>query len=214
MNEQNIKSLQNQKTFIEHFYKEIYLQQGFGPRQNAYYMQEIFKRLDKRVIDFLEQEGKTVLDSGCAMGYGTILFEQRFPAVRVSGLEVCETAVQKGKALFPEINFIYNEVGLIGECYDVIISSHCLEHYPDPGDLLRDLLKRSKSYCIILVPYQESPLGPSHLSSLSDDVFPETINLYPDRFSRISCVIFDGDRNFSRSKNILVIYAKNQTGFF
>lgn len=210
MNEQNVKSLQEQREFIEYFYKEIYLQKGFGPRQNAYYMQEIIKRLDKRVIAFLEQGERTVLDSGCAMGYGTILLQQRFPMAQVSGLEVCDTAVQGGRARFPEIKFIYDHAGLIKEYYDVIISSHCLEHYLAPGDVLRDLLSKSKRYCIILVPYREFPLGPTHLSAINDNVFPGKINIYPHEYSKISSIVFDGDRNFSRSKNILVIYEKTK----
>ncbi|MDD2621188.1 MAG: class I SAM-dependent methyltransferase [Syntrophomonadaceae bacterium] len=206
MNDINKNSLADQREWLEEFYREIYLQVGFGPRQNAYYMEEIIKHLDQRVIDFLNTFKTNILDMGCAMGFGTIKLAESFPLSKVFGLDVCKTAIDGGGAKFPGINFLFNFDGLIVNDYDVIISSHCLEHYLDPLDILLDMLERTHKYCIIMVPYNEIPLLNKHLATITEDTFPEKIILEQKEFKKISNLVFAGDRQFCRNDMIQMVY--------
>lgn len=206
MNKINQESLASQRDWLEKFYREIYLEVGFGPRQNAYYMDEIIKHLDKRVVDYLDSQPRKVLDMGCAMGYGTIKLWEAFPQTRVFGLEVCESAVIGGRERFPQINFLYNYHGCIEHDYDLIISSHCLEHYRDPVDILIDMLAKTNKYCIIMVPYNEVPLLNKHLATIDEDTFPEHIVLGQSQFKKISNLVYAGDRNFCRNDMIQMVY--------
>lgn len=208
MNEVNARCLEDQREWLEYFYREMYQKIGFGPRQNEYYMDQILSRLDKRVQIYLSDRGATVLDVGCAMGYGSNRLASAFPTVQVYGLEVDPYAAEGGQRLFPSIDFIYEKHGEIKEHYDVILSSHCLEHYLDPLDILLDLLSKADRYCIILAPYMEYPLGKTHLATISDSIFPERIILNSCVYDRIQKEIFAGDPNYSRTKNILVVYQR------
>ncbi len=208
MNEVNLKSLDSQREWLDHFYKDMYLQIGFGPRQNRYYMEQIILGLNQEVRKFLEDNAATVIDVGCAMGYGTIRLLDYFPQAIISGIDVSECAITAAKKIFPGINFIYEKNGDIESSYDIVISSHCLEHYLDPIDMLLDLLAKTNRYCIILAPYMEFPLGKTHLSAITDNTFSERIEINNRLFIRIYKHIFDGDTNFSRAKNILVIYRR------
>jgi len=206
MNEINKESLAGQKEWLDHFYQDMYLQVGFGPRQNAYYMNMIIKNLDYRVIKFLKEEPASIVDVGCAMGYGTILLRDTFPLARLYGIEVNETAVAGGREKFPEITFIHNRDGLIDGIYDIVISSHCLEHYLDPIELLADLLKISCRYCIVMVPYNEDPPQNKHLCTINDATFPEQLEIEGKQYVKISSIVYGADRELSRNDLIQVTY--------
>ncbi|MEN6324662.1 MAG: class I SAM-dependent methyltransferase [Syntrophomonas sp.] len=206
MNRINQESLASQRDWLEKFYREIYLEVGFGPLQNAYYMDEIIKHLDKRVVDYLNSKPRSILDMGCAMGYGTIKLLEAFPQARVFGLEVCESAVTGGRSRFSQIDFLYDYHGRIEQDYDLIISSHCLEHYRDPLDILLDMLAKANKYCIIMVPYNEIPLLNKHLATIDDDTFPEEILHDGKEFKKISNLVYAGNRNYCRNDMIQMVY--------
>jgi len=206
MNEINKESLAGQKEWLDHFYQEMYLQVGFGPRQNEYYMNMIIKNLDDRVIKFLKEAPASIVDVGCAMGYGTILLGDIFPLAKLYGIEVNETAVAGGRERFPQITFIHNRDGLIDGLYDIVISSHCLEHYLDPQELLADLLRISCRYCIVMVPYNEDPPQNKHLCTITENTFPDKLVVEGKHYIKISSVIYGADRELSRNDLIQVTY--------
>lgn len=208
MNEVNAKSLESQREWLDCFYREMYLQIGFGPRQNEYYMEQILQRLNSRVKDYLARQCATLIDVGCAMGFGTIKLARTFPSVQTYGLEVNRHAVENGARLFPAIDFRYEENGQLQNHYDVIVSSHCLEHYLDPLDMLLELLVKANRYCIILAPYMEYPLGKSHLSVITDSHFPQQVTVGGITCRLIQKTIFAGDPNYSRTVNILAVYER------
>lgn len=206
MNDINKASLEGQKEWLEQFYRDMYLQIGFGPRQNVYYMSMIIKYLDKRVERFLTDHESTIADVGCAMGYGTILLVKSFPLARVYGLEVNETAAAGGQERFPAISFINNKDGFIDGLYDVVISSHCLEHYLDPAELLNDLLKASRKYCVVMVPYNENPPLNKHLCTITEATFPDSVKIQEKEYVKISSVVYEASRELSRNDLIQVTY--------
>ncbi len=206
MNKSNQDSLEGQREWLEQFYKEIYLQVGFGPRQNAYYMEELIQHLHPRVISYINSATVSILDSGCAMGYGTIKLKEAFPTASIFGMDVCETAVTGAISKFPQIDFFFNHQGMIEDPFDVIISSHCLEHYADPVDILIDMLKMARKYCIVMVPYNENPPINKHLCTITENTFPDQIILGSSEFQKISTVIFPGDRQYCRNDNIQFVF--------
>lgn len=206
MNELNQNALEGQREWLEQFYNEIYLQVGFGPRQNAYYMEELIKHLDPQVIHYINSAPVSILDSGCAMGYGTIKLREAFPTASIFGMDICETAVKGGISRFPQIRFFFNPQGVIEEPFDVIISSHCLEHYTDPLDILIDMLKMTRKYCIVMVPYNENPPINKHLCTIIENTFPDEIMLGSSEYQKINTVIFPGDRQYCRNDNIQFVF--------
>lgn len=84
--------------------------------------------------------GKTVLDVGCAFGYGAGLLAEH--ALNVTGVDVYEPAVAYSREHYPQCHFLLGDVLELADrdaAFDVAVSLEAVEHVSEPDRFLRAL---------------------------------------------------------------------------
>ena len=96
------------------------------------------RRLTKIATKYCERP-QTVFDIGCGDGFSLELFKQVLgDSIETFGVEMNAEAAEQAKrsghnvqqGLFEELNFD-------GKCYDIVFSSHVIEHVASPAEFLR-----------------------------------------------------------------------------
>lgn len=208
MNNINKNDLVINRDSIENFYNNICLQVGYAEKQNKNFMEEILLHIPNKVRDYLFTEEITIMDAGCGMGFGTSILLDKCMNAKISGFDVCEYAINKANENFPKINFICNYDGEISGEYDVVFSSHCLEHYIEPVDLFFDQIKCAKKYYIVMTPYNEYPRCCGHNATIKIGTFPTDIEVCGKLFKQIDLQIFKGVEPYLYLQNILFVYER------
>lgn len=173
-----------------------------GRAQTTYFMKCLVDNLPFAEHTFLSSRTVTILDWGCAFGNGVDVLAKTFPRCRVAGMDFAERAVIEARNSFPDYDFRHTEDGEIGDKFDVIITSNCLEHFADPVSTMRQHLRCCRRLYAALVPYREAPLHPQHVSQFCEESFPRRL----DGFKRLATVVFDCQLPYWPGKQILVIY--------
>ena len=120
------------------------------------------------IIKFLKEiDPTTVLDCGCGEGVLSILMARE--GYKVSAVDISKpnikVAKQKAKEMGVDVEFIIGDaenVPFADDSFDVVVSSHVLEHLPDMNKGLQEI-KRLSDTAVIAVP---TCLGLSSISVL------------------------------------------------
>jgi GT2 family glycosyltransferase/2-polyprenyl-3-methyl-5-hydroxy-6-metoxy-1,4-benzoquinol methylase/glycosyltransferase involved in cell wall biosynthesis len=184
-------------------YLEHHWESHNGSARTEYFMRCIVEHLPPPETYYLAENGATILDWGCAFGEGVNYLGTVFGRCRVRGLDFSPRAVSQAANRFRQHEFILSEKGRIQESFDVITISNCLEHFEKPLDIARQHLAHCRNLYLILVPYAESPLQPTHVTQFTEESFPEEMA----GFQRIAAQVIDGDPQFWSGRQLLVIYA-------
>ena len=117
--------------------------------------------------------GKTICDVGCGIASGCKVLKINFPESKISGVDFSENAINYNIENYTDFDF-YKE--LTKRTY-TCISSNVLEHVDDPMEYIKDIMKYTIKYLIILVPENEK-LGDidEHIHSFDDKFFPNSLN--------------------------------------
>ena len=98
--------------------------------------------------------GQKVLDVGCGEGTLSILMAQK--GARVTGLDISDpniaNANKRGKELALPVKFLISDADQLpfpDNAFVTVVSSHVLEHLPDPEKGLRELHRVTNKYAII-----------------------------------------------------------------
>lgn len=103
----------------------------------------------------LAQTSFSLLDFGCALGEALRVFHHHYPAAQLSGMDIAPAAVSRCQAELAEIAaFSVGGVEDISAHYDVIYSSHVLEHLPGYRTAARRLLAHCDRLCVV-VPFAQ-----------------------------------------------------------
>lgn len=195
----------NSKEYWDERFEENWETAG-GIEQTRAFVKLMIEHLPKQIIDYFQNNKTTVLDWGCAIGSGVKEFADRFEKSIVTGLDFSDTAIEKSKILYPELDFIAGSLEIRRQNYDVIYSSNCLEHFKDPYPWLQQILSYTNKYAILLVPYDEKLVvdWDEHQFSFTSKSF------YPKYrgFEKLSEKIIDECINCWIGKQILVVYKK------
>jgi predicted dehydrogenase/SAM-dependent methyltransferase len=146
-----------------------------GSEQTKYYMESLFANLPALEVNYLHTNQLRILDWGCAFGEGTNLLAQFLPKSQIAGLDFAAKAIEEARRRYPNLQFILNLQGKIPSKFDVIITSHVLEHLDNPIKKIEEHLILCKDLYIILVPYDEYPLPEYHRSQLREESFPKQL---------------------------------------
>lgn len=103
----------------------------------------------------LPPDAESLLDVGCALGDALPAIRRRYPRLRLTGCDVCETAVAKARERYGDLA-AFHRWGFddIQGTYDLIYCSNTLEHFENYLDVARTLLRHAR-FLYVLVPYKE-----------------------------------------------------------
>src|SRR5512140_543659 len=106
-----------------------------GTRQTRAYAQAFCSR-----VVLPNQEPFSLLDVGCALGGALRVFHRRYPQARLYGTDLSSQAVARAQqALGVTATCFSGDVMAVRDRYDVIYTSHVLEHFPDYQEVARHL---------------------------------------------------------------------------
>jgi ubiquinone/menaquinone biosynthesis C-methylase UbiE len=123
------------------------LAEFYDQRYEGRYMEALPKDWVVQVIDTLAEIAIPVndlLDYGCGQGTWIPLLAHRFPAARISGLEISTQALAKAKRKFPDYNLVAfdgSSAPFDAESFDLVFCFHVLEHVADLETTIADLVR-------------------------------------------------------------------------
>ena len=109
-------------------------------------------------MEDIKKQDSSICDWGCAEGQAVRVYSEYFPDSKICGVDVSKSAINNASERFPDSEF-YAEDWLANSTpvkqYDVVITSHVLEHFEHPVDIvIPRLLQFTKKYLVITVPFQ------------------------------------------------------------
>ncbi len=141
------------KQFYTNYADEINskrLNSPFKVRRYAHYCQY------KSILDQV-QPGETVLDAGCGEGALSVMLAKK--GAIVTGTDISEPNIVAAKKYAAEndvtINFLVADIENLpfnNDSFDVVVSSHVLEHIPDFDKGLKEIVRIGKSKTVVAIP--------------------------------------------------------------
>ncbi len=107
------------------------------------------------LMDILPRhEEFSLLDIGCASGYGLNFIKEHFPLANLCGLDFSEVAIGRAKESYPEIEFECADIQTyeFSKNYTYIIIVKALEHLTEPFSILDRCLEYAIESVIISTP--------------------------------------------------------------
>lgn len=197
----------NSKEYWEYRFDNNWIDRN-GINQTEAFMNLLLTYIPEIISQYLSNN-HTVLDWGCGIGIGAKVLANKFPNCTISGMDLSESAIAQSKALYPEYEYIAADVTKTKNKYDVIITSNVLEHFGDPHSMIKELMKKSNKYVIILVPHNENPVGgdtAEHQYSFNDESFPSELN----GFKLKDKIVITECPNCWLCEQVLVVYEKKE----
>ena len=102
------------------------------------------RRVETLIDEFLADEviaGKTALDVGCGLGFFSERLKRR--GARVTACDIAPTLVERTErrvgcaSVVADVMELTDSFGT--DCFDLVVSSECIEHTPDPHEALLQL---------------------------------------------------------------------------
>jgi SAM-dependent methyltransferase len=106
-----------------------------------------------------------ILDVGPGSGHGTALLAQlyrRSPlgyTARVSALDINDLYARYIATIAPHVRFIRSDIFDHDKTYDIVVSSHVIEHVPDPVGFCHRLQQMARLAVFVSAPYNEPAEG-------------------------------------------------------
>ena len=121
-------------------------------------LQWLIRRFHGRICEVLQPlEFGTVLDVGCGEGYLSRVLLDRFPGIRVKGVDISPAAVERARERCPEGDFEvarFEDLARWTERFDLVVCSEVLEHIDDPATGAKILAGRSGGKVLVTVPWE------------------------------------------------------------
>jgi predicted dehydrogenase/glycosyltransferase involved in cell wall biosynthesis/2-polyprenyl-3-methyl-5-hydroxy-6-metoxy-1,4-benzoquinol methylase len=189
----------NSREWWENYFAQ-YWEVNKGSEQTRHYMELILANLPILEMAYMRSTSLRILHWGCAFGDGAALLAQFFPLSAVFGLDFAQKAIEEARRRYPHLEFILTEQGEIPGEFDVIVTSHTLEHFENPLKKVKEHLASCKDLYILLVPYDEYPLPEYHRSQFREESFPKRL----ENFLRIHIQVIPDILRYG--KQLLVVY--------
>ena len=200
----------NSESYWENRFKTDWKEQK-GVEQSLIHYETIIAHLPQWIKDLIEDNTYSICDMGCGMGEGANELHKTFPKSEVYGMDFSQTAIDEANKQYKDENLTYFK-GDMCDCdekFDIIVSSHTLEHFDNPFEIVEKLSQNCK-YLIITVPFREEHLWKEHRFSFQYESFP--LNIHNKKliyYKEIDPMFFSAG-NYMLKEQILVIYANGE----
>ncbi len=96
----------------------------------------------------------SLLDIGCASGYGLNFIRESFPLANLHGLDFSEVAIDRARESYPEIEFECADIQTyeFPKKYTYIVIVRALEHFTEPFSIVDRCLEHAIKSVIISTP--------------------------------------------------------------
>ena len=159
----------------------------------------------------ISHDKMSICDLGCGTGEGVNLIKVNFKDSEVTGVDFSDHAIKTAvdEKDF-DVNFICSDIKDFKEHFDVIISSHTLEHFENPFEIFSNIIQLADKYFILIVPFQEKDLYKEHFQSLNYNFFPINIKDYElVHYKEIKKIFFNAG-GYSAQEQLLVVYVNKK----
>lgn len=185
-------------------------QENKGSEQTLSHYNILLKYMPKWLRKEIYYKRMSICDLGCGMGEGVNLFKKYFKDSEVTGVDFSNHAITEAKKKYLNASFICSDIANFQNNYDVVISSHTLEHFENPSKLFSKIINLAESYFILLIPFQEEDLFKEHFFSFDYNFFPIKFQNYElVYYKEIEKMFFDPG-NYWAKEQILVVYANKK----
>ena len=121
--------------------------------------QALINRFLQEVRDLVAPlPGKSILDAGCGEGFVlNMLLQMRADLEIVAGVDIDAEALGRGCQLFPQVPLLQADILCLpypSASFDIVVCTEVLEHFQNPGEVLSELRRVSKKYCLFSVPHE------------------------------------------------------------
>lgn len=151
------------------------LKENKGNKQTLFQYNVLLNHMPQWLKKEISDNNMSICDLGCGMGEGTYLLKKYFKDSEVTGVDFSNYAIKKAKKKYVNASFICSDITKIERHYDVVVSSHKLEHFEAPNKFFKDIINLADKFFILIIPFQEEKLYKEHLYSFDYDFFPITI---------------------------------------
>ena len=181
-----------------------------GHNHTQIYAKSLLDHLPEWIVEDIKKQHLSICDWGCAEGQGVKVYSEHFLDNEICGVDVSKSAIKNASIRFPDNEFIVED-WLAGSTsvkqYDVVITSHVLEHFERPVEvIIPRLLQFINKYLLILAPFEEQyPLCKEHCLSFHYESFPVVIE-------DATCIYFDVVQPGLvgwKGKQVVLVYMKD-----
>ena len=104
------------------------------------------------------------------LSYASLTFDP------VSGIDLNIMFKEVAAAKFPDIEALHGDAGALAgdRKWDVVVSSHTIEHTDDPALFLNKLERLARKMIVVAAPYEEQPLTSGHSSRITYQLLNES----------------------------------------
>ena len=160
---------------------KVRLADKLGPR-SMQYMVDLLPHIQEFIATQPRGTRFTVLDVGPGTGHGTALLADLYRGnplgygMQVSGLDIRDYYATYFAAHFPDLPLVIEDVFDHHTKYDIVVTSHAIEHIPDPLGFCRRLQEMARLAVFVSAPFNEPPgqLAAGHINII-DDAFLEQL---------------------------------------
>ena len=113
----------------------------------------------EHLISILPKEkAYSILDIGCGLGDGVIFLKEKFPNLRLEGLDFSDIGIKMARKKSETIAWHNLDIlrDSIPDSYDYILIIRTLEHFDNPFTVLDKCLKATRKSVIVNVPYDNN----------------------------------------------------------
>ena len=142
---------------VKEFYKTYHDKISDKRYNSPYWIRRYAHRtLYARILRYIAP-GQTVLDAGCGEGVLSALMAHK--GARVTGMDMSiqnvAAAQKRAREISAPVSFIVGDGEVLpfpDNHFDIVVSSHVIEHLPDPMRGLRELFRVTKNHAVIAMP--------------------------------------------------------------
>lgn len=183
-----------------------------GNAQTLFFGKVLLENIRTEYLMEMNEKRYEICDFGCACGEFTYLLGKKLPECNVTGMDISKAAIKRAKRNYCKIEFMVQDIFESHKKFDVIFCSNVLEYFENPYKILEKLLRLTRKYLVVMVPYKEEALDLSHNYRFTENDF---LDNYGD-FNVLQRTIINTSKmenTYWRGEQLLVVMKRDDISF-